>query len=165
MKILQAIAPAPLWSATLLALWLLLAGSTSPGHLLVGLAIGLIVPPLTVHARVAPGRLRRPGVMARYLATVALDAVRSTVEVAWGLLNWRRRRPDSRFVIIPLDLRDPVGLALLAMVTTAVPGTAWAELAMDRATLLLHVWDVRDEAAFVARYKERYEKPLREIFE
>jgi multicomponent K+:H+ antiporter subunit E len=29
----------------------------------------------------------------------------------------------------------------------------------------LHVWNVGDEGSFIARYKARYEKPLREIFE
>ena len=66
---------------------------------------------------------------------------------------------------IPLDLRDPLGLAILAMVTTVVPGTVWCELAPDRSALLLHVWDAPDQAAFVARFKRRYEQPLREIFE
>ena len=62
-------------------------------------------------------------------------------------------------------LRDPLGLAALAMVTTVVPGTVWSEIALDRSALLLHVWDADDETAFVARFKARYEKPLREIFE
>jgi multicomponent K+:H+ antiporter subunit E len=30
---------------------------------------------------------------------------------------------------------------------------------------MLHVWDVDDEQTFIDRYKRRYEKPLREIFE
>ena len=89
----------------------------------------------------------------------------SNFEVAWGVVAWRWRRPRSRFVVIPLELRDPLGLAALAMVTTVVPGTVWSELALDRSALLLHVWDVDDESAFVARFKARYEKPLREIFE
>ena len=50
------------------------------------------------------------------------------------------------------------------MVTTVVPGTVWSELALDRSALLLHVFDLDDEAAFIARYKARYEHPLLEIF-
>ena len=42
---------------------------------------------------------------------------------------------------------------------------ATAELAPDRSALLLHVFDVGDEADFVAHYKSRYEHPLQEIFE
>jgi multicomponent K+:H+ antiporter subunit E len=41
----------------------------------------------------------------------------------------------------------------------------WCELALDRSVLLLHVFHVEDESAFVAHYKERYERPLMEIFE
>jgi multicomponent K+:H+ antiporter subunit E len=69
------------------------------------------------------------------------------------------------FVRVPLDLGDANGLAMLAVITTVVPGTVWSELAADRTALLLHVFDVHDEAAFVERYKARYERPLMEIFE
>ena len=51
------------------------------------------------------------------------------------------------------------------MITTIVPGTVWSELALDRSRLLLHVFDVDDDAAFVAHFKARYERPLQEIFE
>ena len=114
-----------------------------------------------------PSRIhvRRPLVIVRFILTVGYDVVRSNVEVAWDVLRWRWRRPHAAFVTIPLELRDPVGLAALAMVTTVVPGTVWSELALDRTTLLLHVWNVEEESAFIARFKDRYEKPLREIFE
>jgi multicomponent K+:H+ antiporter subunit E len=41
----------------------------------------------------------------------------------------------------------------------------WCELTQDRSALRLHVFDVDDEAAFVGRYKARYERALKEIFE
>ena len=66
---------------------------------------------------------------------------------------------------VPLDARDPAALAALAMIVTATPGTAWAELAYDRSALLLHVLSVGDEAELVATIKRRYERPLMEIFE
>ena len=100
----------------------------------------------------------------RFILTVGFDVIAANLAVAWGVVRWWRK-PSSRFVIIPLDLRDPLGLAALAMVTTIVPGTVWSELAPDRSAYLLHVWDVDEEQAFVARFKDRYEKPLREIFE
>ena len=102
----------------------------------------------------------------RYIVLVAWDVVRSNFEVALGVLAPQWKKPRPGFVVIPLDLRDPLGLAVLAMVTTVVPGTVWSELATDRSQLLLHVWDIGDdEDAFIARYRARYEKPLREIFE
>ena len=122
---------------------------------------------MSVHSlRRQPGvRVRRPLVILRYLLVVGYDVVKSNLEIAWDVVMWRRRRPNAQFVTIPLELRDPVGLAVLAMVTTVVPGTVWSELAVDQSAMLLHVWNVKDEQRFMARYKERYEKPLQEIFE
>ena len=165
MTLLAKLMPAPLLSAALLAFWLMLARSTSLGQILLGIVLALTVPLLTSPLRLREARVRRPRVVVRYIMTVGLDVLVSNFQVARGVLAWRRRRPRSKFVIVPLDLRDSAGLAALCLVTTVVPGTVWSELALDRSQLLLHVWDVEDEAAFVARFKTRYEQPLREIFE
>lgn len=165
MTLLRRWIPSPGLSAALLLLWLLLARSTSVGQVLLGILLALGVPLLAGSLRFKDTRIRNPRVIARYLLTVAADVVQSNIEVAWGVVRWRWRRPTAAFVVIPLDLRDPLGLAVLAMVTTIVPGTVWSELALDRSAMLLHVWDVPDEGAFVTRFKARYEQPLREIFE
>jgi multicomponent K+:H+ antiporter subunit E len=157
--------PAPLLSAALLAVWLVLAREVSLGQVLLGLALALVVPVVTANLRPTKVRVRRPLTVGRFILSVGRDVLVSNFEVARGIVAWRWRRPRARFVIIPLELRDPHGLAALAMVTTVVPGTVWSELALDRSAVILHVWDVDDEAAFVTRYKMRYEKPLREIFE
>lgn len=164
MSLIRKVAPAPLTSAVVFALWLALARDTSAGTIALALAFAVGVPILTGRLR-ANVKVRRPLVVVRFLLVVGYDVVRSNLQVAWGVLAWRWRRPRSMFVIIPLDLHDPVGLAALAMVTTVVPGTVWSELAVDRSAMLLHVWNVEEERAFVARFKARYEKPLREIFE
>lgn len=165
MNLLRKMLPAPLLSVALLALWLVLARSTSPGHILLGLLLALVVPILSSNLQSTIARVRRPLVIIRFILTVGGDVVRSNIEVAWGVLRWRWQRPAARFVVIPLDLRDPLGLAMLSLVTTIVPGTVWSELAVDSSALLLHVWDVDEESAFVTRFKARYEQPLREIFE
>jgi len=165
MMLLARILPAPLLSAVLLALWLALARSTSLGQILIGLTLALLIPLVTARLRPATARVRRPLVVVRYILTVGRDVLVSNFQVAWGIVAWRWRRPQGRFVVIPLELRDPLGLAALAMVTTVVPGTVWSELALDRSALMLHVWDVGDVERFVARFKARYEAPLREIFE
>ncbi len=165
MTFLKKLAPAPLSSVALLALWLALGRATSLGQVLVGLGLALAVPMLTANLRPTKGRVWRPLVVVRFILLVGYDVLLSNFEVAWGLAAWRWRRPRSGFVIVPLELRDPLGLAALSMVTTIVPGTVWSELALDRSALLLHVWNVGEEDAFVARFKARYEKPLREIFE
>lgn len=165
MKTLATLVPAPLTSAALWAMWLVLARSTSAGNVLFGLALALAAPVLSSRLRPTRVRVRHPLVVARFILTVGHDVLRSNFEVAWGVLGWRWRRPNARFVIIPLELKDPLGLAALSMVTTVVPGTVWSELALDRSALLLHVWDVDEEQAFISRFKARYERPLKEIFE
>ena len=111
------------------------------------------MPLLTASLRPTKVRVRRPLVVVRFILTVGYDVLR--VELR-GRLGRRRRGdgggPRARFVIVPLELRDPLGLAALAMVTTVVPGTVWSELALDRSALMLHVWDVDDE--------ERLRRPL-----
>jgi multicomponent K+:H+ antiporter subunit E len=163
-SLLRRFVPAPLGSAALLALWLALARSMSPGQIVLGLAVALVVPSLTTSLRVK-ARVRRPFLLVRYIGTVVHDVLASNFLVAWGVLAWPWRQPCSSFVSIPLELRDPAALAVLAMVTTVVPGTVWSEIALDRSRLLLHVWNVNEEQVFIKRFKSRYEKPLQEIFE
>jgi multicomponent K+:H+ antiporter subunit E len=164
MTLHRRLVPAPLLSAALFALWLSLARSMSPPQIVSGLALAFIVPLLTTTLRVK-ARVRRPLVVVRFIGTVAYDVLASSFEVARGVLSWPWRQPRSSFVVIPLELRDPVGLAALAMVTTIVPGTVWSEIALDRSRLMLHVWNVAEEDTFIRRFKARYEKPLQEIFE
>ncbi|WP_211242685.1 Na+/H+ antiporter subunit E, partial [Halopseudomonas bauzanensis] len=37
-------------------------------------------------------------------------------------------RLNSQFIRIPLDLRDPHGLAVLACIINSTPGTVWVEI-------------------------------------
>ena len=155
--------PTPLMSAALFALWLLLNQSAGPVDLLLATVVAVVMPLLVAPLRPLGGPIRRPLVLARLVLTVGGDVVTSALQVARGIL--RRGGPRSAFVVIPLELRDVQGLAALAVITTAVPGTVWSELAPDRSALILHVFDTGDAAAFVAWYKDRYERPLMEIFE
>jgi multicomponent K+:H+ antiporter subunit E len=157
--------PAPALSLGLFVLWILLAQSLSPGTLLLGVALALVWPALT--ARLAGGapQPRRPAVMARLFLQVVGDMLRSNLAVASALIGRRQRTIRSSFVQIPLELADPAGLSVLAVIVTMTPGTAWVELSLDKRLLLIHAFDVQDEGALVAAIKDRYERPLKEIFE
>jgi multicomponent K+:H+ antiporter subunit E len=163
--------PAPLLSLALMALWLLLARSASLGQCLIALALGLAIPYWLAPLRPARARIRHPWLIARFIMTTGVDVLRSNLEVLTSLVAALLRikpPPQGRFVVIPLELRDPHALAALAAVCTVVPGTVWCELARDASRLRLHVWDVPDdaaEAAFIAYFKQRYEQPLKMIFE
>lgn len=157
--------PAPLLSAGLLAIWLVLNHSASLGHVLLGGLLAVAGPLLAAPLRPLAAYMRRPGVALSLILTVARDVVVSNAQVAWGVLRAGRRPPNGVFVKVPLELRDPNALAALAVIATVVPGTVWSELALDRSSVLMHVFDLDDEAIFIAHYKARYERPLKEIFE
>jgi len=157
--------PAPWLSLALWALWLTLNLSLSPGNLLLGAILGFAAPLMMRKLRPKHARIRRPGTIIKLFFLVGRDVILSNLIVAWGVLNAKRRPPRSRFVKVPLDLRDAHGLATLAMICTVVPGTVWSELALDRSILLLHVWDLDDEVQFIEHFKTAYEQPLMEIFE
>lgn len=157
--------PSPWLSLGLLGGWLLLTRSFSIGQVLMGIAVAVAMPLLIAPLRPRPGPLRRWGVLARLILRVGRDVLRSATQVAVGVVRARSRPPRGAFVAVPLELHDVHALAALAMITAVVPGTVWSELAPDRSALLLHVFDLDDEAAFIRQFKADYERPLKEIFE
>lgn len=157
--------PSPWLSLGIFAGYLLLVRSTSAGQIILGTLVAVLMPVLMSPLRPRPGPLRHWGMLALLILRVGRDVVRSAVEVAMGVARARRRPPNGQFVPVPLELRDAHALAALAMITAVIPGTVWSELAADRSTLLIHVFDLKDEAAFIAHFKADYEHPLKEIFE
>jgi multicomponent K+:H+ antiporter subunit E len=157
--------PFPLLTAALLAMWLLLNESAGPGAVLLGgvLAVGAS----RALAALAPpkARFRRPRVALGLALVVLVEIVRSNNAVARIILRPGTRGRRSGFVRIPLDMRDPYGLAALACIITATPGTIWVEYDSADNAVLLHVLDLIDEEAWVRIVKDRYERRLMEIFE
>lgn len=157
--------PSPPLSLALFLVWLLLNQTLDLGTFLMAAILAVAVPLLTRSLRPATVRMHRPGVALRLWVRVLVDLTHSVLAVTTLLLTRRTSAINSQFVEIPLDLRDPNALAVLAMICCLTPGTAWGELSFDRSKLLLHVFDLKDEAEFIAFIKQRYEAPLMEIFE
>ena len=76
----------------------------------------------------------------------------------------REARIHSGFIWYPLEIRNIHGITALACCITLTPGTVTAALSDDRRYLLVHVLDLADEAGLVEGIKQRYERPLMEIF-
>jgi len=157
--------PAPWLSLALWLLWLVLNLSVSPGNLLLGALLGFFAPLLMAPLRPLPVRIRKPGTIIKLFLLVGRDVLVSNIAVGWTVWNAKRRPPRSAFVKVPLDLHDANGLAALSTITTVIPGTVWSELALDRSVLLMHVFDLDDEARFIEHFKTAYERPLMEIFQ
>lgn len=155
----------PLLSLALFVVWLLLNQSLDAGTLLLGAVFAIVVPRLTRSLRPAAVRMRKPALALRLAGRAIGDMLRSALAVGWRLMTRPSSELQPAFVFIPLDMRDPNALAALAMIFCLTPGTAWGELSFDRSSLLIHVFNLDDEEAFVALIKARYERPLMEIFE
>jgi multicomponent K+:H+ antiporter subunit E len=154
----------PVLVAVLVAIWLLLNESLSPGQFALGLALSVLLAWIGSALRPLEAPLRRVDLLAGLFFVVSWDIVKSSFAVARIVLGFGPRELRPGFLEIPLDLRDDHGLAVLACIVTSTPGTVWAGLSPDRATLRLHVLDLRDEAGWIRTIKERYERPLMEVF-
>lgn len=156
----------PVLALVLAGLWLLLNQRFSFAQMLLGLVLGLVLAGSAATLRPLRARLRRLD-LAFLLAVVVLkDIVLSNLNVGRIVLrSMRGGEVHSAFLHIPLDLRDPHGLAALAAIVTATPGTVWAGLSASGDALTLHVIDPRDETKLIRLIKERYERPLMRIFE
>lgn len=156
----------PVLIGVLLGMWLLLNQTVAPGQIALGLLLAGAVTWASSTLRPLQPQLSRLHVAAQLVFMVLLDIVRSNIGVAriiLGLVGQRSIR--AGFIDIPLDLRDPHGLAVLAVIVTSTPGTVWVDLAPDGSRLTLHVLDLKDEAEWISWIKSRYERPLMEIFE
>ncbi len=157
--------PVPRLPVFLAAMWLLLNDSLSAGHVALGTAFALLITAAVAALRPLPAWPRRLHVAIGLIWHVLHDIVRSNLAVGRIILGATRRQPNIGFIRIPLDLRDPHGLAMLSVIITGTPGTVWAGHDAERNVLTLHVLDLKDEAAWVRTVKQRYERPLMEIFE
>jgi multicomponent K+:H+ antiporter subunit E len=159
------LAPYPAMSLFVMAAWLVLNQSVAPGHLLLGALFGLLMGAVFGRLQPPPLRIRNRWLLVRLAVRVLGDIVRSNLALLRIFLGGRTRGIHSGFVTIPLRLTDPYGLAVLACIITATPGTIWMSYRANQGLLLIHVFDLIDEGAWIRTITERYEQPLREIFE
>lgn len=155
----------PVQVIVLTVIWLLLNQTLAPGQIVLGLVLSIALAAFGSTLRPLRTSLHRLDLALVLGFIVFWDIVRSNVAVARIVLGLTGRKIQSGFVKIPLDLRNDHGLAVLACIVTSTPGTVWAGLSPDRATLTLHVLDFKDESQWIQTIKGRYERPLIRIFQ
>ena len=157
----------PLRSLLLFLVWCALHNSVSPVVLLSGLVLALLIPWVSRGFREAQPQIKRYGLFGRYLLMVLCDIVVANLQVVKVVLG-RNSALKPGFVLLPLDLKEPLPLTILAASICLTPGTVSAELLPRQADtpqyLLLHVLDLQDEETLIRELKQRYEAPLQEIF-
>lgn len=154
--------PYPVLSGALAASWLALT-EVSAAHVVLALLLALLIPPaLNAFLEHLP-RVRAPLSAMRLILLVIWDIVLANIVVARLVLGpMARLRPA--FVKVPLALKHPQSITLLASIITMTPGTVSCDVSENRQELLLHVLDCPDAQHVITRIKRRYEQPLLEIF-
>lgn len=106
----------------------------------------------------------KPFMLLRFIFRVMGDIITANFEVAYLIANpWRKLKPH--FIEYPLMLEERFTITLLASTISLTPGTVSANLRMDGKSLLIHALNVDDEEALINQIRERYERPLKEIYE
>lgn len=157
--------PHPQLTLLLTIVWCLLNNTASPGMVVFGLILGTLVPILT--AAYWPDRpvLNKPLGLISYVLIVMWDIFVANIEVARIVLFKSNADMAPNWVVVPLDLRTPEAIAMLAGTITLTPGTVSSDLSDDGHALLVHALDAPDPEAVRDQIKDRYERRLKEIFE
>jgi len=156
--------PHPLLSALLAAVWLLLQQSLAVPQLITAALLAWWLPRLLHGFLGRASRVHAWGTLLRLVGVVLHDIVVSNFQVAW-LVLWPGARPRPAWVPVPLDLHEPAAISLFATIITTTPGTVSCVVDEAGRQILVHALNCSDPAAAATQMKQRYERPLKEIFE
>ncbi|MDO5756549.1 MAG: Na+/H+ antiporter subunit E [Rhodobacterales bacterium] len=156
--------PHPLLTLLLTVVWLLLHSTVSPGMVVFGLILGTLIPWMTSVWWPDTPRGFRLGHMLVYVVIVLWDIVIANLQVAWIVLTKPNAQLRPAWVVVPLDLRQPEAITILAGSITLTPGTISADLSDEGHSLLVHALHTDDPDAVRDDIKNRYERRLMEIF-
>ena len=167
--------PAPIQSLLLFLVWLLLNNSVSTGNIILAIILAIVIPLVASPFRTKQPLIIKPGLALRHLMLVLYDIITANVQVALLILGPSKKLTPG-FVKVPLDLTHSMPITILASTVSLTPGTVSAEVypwsesfvegqKPEQRYLLIHVLNLKDEQALIHTIKERYEAPLKEIFQ
>ncbi|MGL4320695.1 MAG: Na+/H+ antiporter subunit E [Paracoccaceae bacterium] len=162
---LRRLLPLPFMSAVLFIVWFLLVNDPKFGSIVMAGILAIAIPLLT--AAYWPDRIKIKSVPAflSYLALVLWDIILANIAVAKIILFMPRARIQSAWIAVPIDLRTPEAITMLAGTITMTPGTVTADLSACGRVLLVHSLHAPDPGAIRDEIKSRYEARLKRIFE
>ncbi|MEM7732588.1 MAG: Na+/H+ antiporter subunit E [Pseudomonadota bacterium] len=164
MIFLRKVFPHPLLTILLTIVWCLLVNRPSLGAVAFGLVLGIIIPIMTSAFWPERPPITRPWRLFSYFGLVVWDIMVANVQVAMIVLFKPNDKMQPNWIKVPLDLRTPEAITVLASTITLTPGTLSADLSDDGQSLLVHALDAPDPDAVRDDIKKRYESRLMEIF-
>lgn len=156
--------PHPLLTLILTIVWMFLQNELSAGMLVFGFILGIIIPRMTAIWWPDTPKGFRAGKMVSYSMIVIWDIIVANIEVAWIVISVPTSKLKPEWIVVPLTLRQPEAITMLAGTITLTPGTVSADLSDEGHSLLVHVLHTDDPDAVRDDIKTRYEARLLEIF-
>ena len=144
--------------------WCALWGGFSSVNLVAGFLVGFLA--LSVAGPIFgqtgySGRVIRMAKLGLYFAW---ELIISSGQVVWDVLTpVHRSRPA--IVAIPLDIKDPLQITVLANLISLTPGSLTLDTSRDDRTLYVHAMFVDDPDDVRRRIKTGFERRVREAME
>ncbi len=157
--------PHPLLSFLLFVTWMLLVNQIKLGSMVMALILAIAIPLLT--APYWPNRplVRNIPAFAAYVLLVIWDIILANIQVARIILFYRNDQIRSAWIPVPIELKTPEAITMLAGTITMTPGTVTADMSSCGKVLLIHSLHAPDPDAIRDEIKTRYEARLKRIFE
>ena len=156
--------PHPLLTLILAVVWTLLQNEVSAGMVVFGIILGILIPWITSVWWPDTPQGFRLGKMMVYSVIVIWDIIVANIQVAWIVLSVPNSKLKPAWIVVPLKLKQPEAITILAGTITLTPGTVSADLSDEGHSLLVHVLHTDDPDGVRDEIKDRYERRLLEIF-
>ncbi|MEM7718624.1 MAG: Na+/H+ antiporter subunit E [Pseudomonadota bacterium] len=156
--------PHPFLTLILAVVWVLLQNNVTAGMAVFGVILGILIPWGTSIWWPDTPKGFHLGKMVSYSFVVIWDIIVANLEVAWIVLMVPNSKLKPAWIVVPLQLKQPEAITVLAGTITLTPGTVSADLSDEGHSLLVHVLHTDDADAVRDEIKERYERRLLEIF-
>ncbi len=162
---LRRLFPHPLLTLLLFVTWILLVNQVKVGSLVMALILAIVIPLLTEPYWPNRPPLKRVPAFAAYLLLVMWDIVIANIQVAKIVLFMPADKIRSAWITVPIELKTPEAITMLAGTITMTPGTVTSDMSSCGRVLLVHALHAPDPDAIRADIKSRYEARLKRIFE
>lgn len=162
---LRRLYPHPYLSLFLVVTWFLLVNQWKIGSLVMAVILATIIPLITGPYWPHRPKLNSLPALLAYVVLVVWDVILANIQVAKIILFMPRDRIQSAWVRVPIELKSPEAIALLAGTITMTPGTVSADMSACGRVLLIHSLHAPDPDAIRDEIKSRYETRLKRIFE
>ncbi|MCJ8162566.1 Na+/H+ antiporter subunit E [Acinetobacter zhairhuonensis] len=154
--------PHPFVSVLVAITWIMLAHSLDAATLVMAALLAVIIPRL-VQPFIQPTSKINWVAAIKLFFVVLWDIIISNIRIAKLVLG-PMDRLHPKWYRVPLETQHDEVNSLLAMIITTTPGTVSAGIDLDRGDILVHALSSEDVEIDIQDIKNRYEKPLLEIF-